>query len=116
MTNSHEPRPEPAQGPSPTTVQRASDAAPSARDIAGDVVARVLARAGTARAEGSTQHSSHDGDQLDLAERSALRRVANLSTELEDVTEVEYRQLRLERVVLVGLWARDATDVGTERV
>jgi GTP-binding protein HflX len=45
-----------------------------------------------------------DGDQLDLAERNALRRVAGLSTELEDVTEVEYRQLRLERVVLVGVW------------
>jgi GTPase len=40
----------------------------------------------------------------DLAERQALRRVAGLSTELEDVTEVEYRQLRLERVVLVGVW------------
>jgi GTPase len=45
-----------------------------------------------------------DGDQLDLAERNALRRVAGLSTELEDVTEVEYRQLRLERVVLIGVW------------
>jgi GTP-binding protein HflX len=41
---------------------------------------------------------------LDLAERHALRRVAGLSTELSDVTEVEYRQLRLERVVLVGVW------------
>jgi GTPase len=40
----------------------------------------------------------------DLAEREALRRVAGLSTELTDVTEVEYRQLRLERVVLVGVW------------
>ncbi|MEP6641623.1 MAG: GTPase HflX, partial [Gaiellales bacterium] len=40
----------------------------------------------------------------DLAERQALRRVAGLSTELADVTEVEYRQLRLERVVLVGVW------------
>ena len=30
--------------------------------------------------------------------------MAGLSTELEDVTEVEYRQLRLERVVLVGVW------------
>ena len=39
-----------------------------------------------------------------LEERQALRRVAGLSTELEDVTEVEYRQLRLERVVLVGVW------------
>ena len=45
-----------------------------------------------------------DGDQFDLADRQALRRVAGLSTELEDVTEVEYRQLRLERVVLAGVW------------
>ena len=41
---------------------------------------------------------------LALADRAALRRVAGLSTELEDITEVEYRQLRLERVVLVGVW------------
>ena len=41
---------------------------------------------------------------FDLAERYALRRVAGLSTELEDITEVEYRQLRLERVILVGVW------------
>jgi len=45
-----------------------------------------------------------DADDLDLEERNALRRVAGLSTELSDVTEVEYRQLRLERVVLVGVW------------
>lgn len=42
--------------------------------------------------------------ELALEDRSALRRVAGLSTELADVTEVEYRQLRLERVVLVGVW------------
>ncbi|MDT4991477.1 MAG: GTPase [Actinoplanes sp.] len=41
---------------------------------------------------------------LELQERHSLRRVAGLSTELTDVTEVEYRQLRLERVVLVGVW------------
>ena len=41
---------------------------------------------------------------LDLADRTALRRIQGLSTELADVTEVEYRQLRLERVVLVGVW------------
>ncbi len=51
------------------------------------------------------EHSEFDGDQEDLAERHALRRVAGLSTELEDVTEVEYRQLRLERVVLAGRWS-----------
>jgi GTP-binding protein HflX len=42
--------------------------------------------------------------ELELEERQALRRVAGLSTELHDITEVEYRQLRLERVVLVGVW------------
>jgi GTP-binding protein HflX len=51
-----------------------------------------------------SEHSIFDGDQQDLEERRALRRTAGLSTELEDVTEVEYRQLRLERVVLAGLW------------
>ncbi len=43
-------------------------------------------------------------DEEDIADREALRRVGGLSTELEDVSEVEYRQLRLERVVLVGVW------------
>jgi GTP-binding protein HflX len=43
-------------------------------------------------------------DSFDLEDRQALRRVPGLATELEDVTEVEYRQLRLERVVLVGVW------------
>lgn len=45
-----------------------------------------------------------DGDQLDLEARESLRRVAGLSTELEDISEVEYRQLRLEKVVLIGIW------------
>ena len=47
---------------------------------------------------------------MDLAERHALRRVAGLSTELEDITEVEYRQLRLERVVLVGVWTEGTVE------
>ncbi|NIJ11245.1 GTP-binding protein HflX [Saccharomonospora amisosensis] len=42
--------------------------------------------------------------ELELEERASLRRVAGLSTELADITEVEYRKLRLERVVLVGVW------------
>src|SRR6476660_1719102 len=42
--------------------------------------------------------------ELALEDRTALRRVAGLSTELEDISEVEYRQLQLERVVLVGVW------------
>ncbi len=43
------------------------------------------------------------GDSLEREQRSSLRRVAGLSTERSDITEVEYRQLRLERVVLAGL-------------
>ena len=76
----------------------------SAQEVADDVVARVLARAGTTSHDGGTDHSSFDGDQLELEERASLRRIVGLSTELQDVTEVEYRQLRLEKVVLVGLW------------
>ena len=48
----------------------------------------------------------HDGDQLDLAERVSLRRVAGMSTQLADITEVEYRDLQLERVVLVSVWTQ----------
>jgi GTP-binding protein HflX len=47
-----------------------------------------------------------DGDQFDREDRQALRRVGGLSTELEDVTEVEYRQLRLEQVVLIGIYTQ----------
>ncbi len=52
--------------------------------------------------------------ELQLQDRSALRRVVGLSTELQDITEVEYRQVRLERVVLVGVWT-SGTIVQAER-
>jgi GTPase len=45
-----------------------------------------------------------EGDQQDLVDRQSLRRVAGMSTELQDISEVEYRQLQLERVVLAGVW------------
>jgi GTP-binding protein HflX len=45
-----------------------------------------------------------EGEGFDLEERQSLRRVAGIRTDLEDVTEVEYRQLRLERVVLMGVY------------
>ena len=50
----------------------------------------------------------------ELSERQALRRVEGLSTELEDITEAEYRQVRLERVILVGVWT-DGTAQDVER-
>ena len=48
--------------------------------------------------------------EMALAERSSLRRVAGLSTELTDITEVEQRQLRLEQVVLVGVWTQGTAE------
>jgi GTPase len=57
--------------------------------------------AATARA---TRNADPATGELDLEDRQALRRVAGFSTELTDITEVEYRRLQLERVVLVGVW------------
>ncbi len=45
-----------------------------------------------------------ESNQADLQDRQALRRVSGLSTELQDISDAEYRQLRLEKVVLVGVW------------
>src|SRR3954468_18148002 len=53
-------------------------------------------------------------EELALEERRALRRVPGIRTDLEDVSEVEYRRLRLERVVLVGVWT-DGTAEDAER-
>jgi GTP-binding protein HflX len=58
--------------------------------------------------------SAYDADlttgERDLADRAALRRVGGLSTELADITEVEYRQIRLEQVVLVGVWTEGSAE------
>ncbi|MFJ6678920.1 GTPase HflX [Microbacterium sp. NPDC091382] len=95
---------------------------PAATDEPVDPVDRVLARAesrsgvrvfGAAQAlqdESTVAYGDTDGDQWDREERAALRRVPGLSTELEDVTEVEYRQLRLENVVLVGVYPQGSTE------
>ena len=72
---------------------------------------RILSRRAAALADPTTDddgfldvEQGYDGDQLDREERARLRRVQGLSTELEDISEVEYRQLRLERVVLAAVW------------
>ena len=49
-------------------------------------------------------HGDEGTGEFDREDRQALRRVAGLSTELEDISEVEYRQVRLEQVVLAGVW------------
>jgi GTPase len=82
---------------------------PSGPDDEGSrTIRRILSRAGAVATDVPGDHWPNlDGDQLDLADRQALRRVVGLSTELEDVSEVEYRRLRLEKVVLAGIWSGD---------
>ena len=46
-----------------------------------------------------------------VAERSALRRVAGFSTQLQDISDAEYRELQLERVVLVGVWTSGTAEM-----
>ena len=70
------------------------------------MIDRILRRDERAKKFGAPESANFDGDQLELEERTALRRVAGLSTELQDITDVEYRQLRLEKVVLIGVWGR----------
>ncbi len=74
----------------------------------------VVSRFGDRRAEAlhddETSTVDLDGEQLDREERAALRRVPGLSTELDDVTEVEYRQLRIENVVLIGVYSHRVED------
>jgi GTP-binding protein HflX len=49
--------------------------------------------------------------QQELSDRYALRRVKGFSTELQDISEAEYRQLQLERVVLVGVWTEGTAEM-----
>jgi len=81
---------------------------PIGRVLAHDDVHASVTRFGTDTAlalqSADDYIEDRDGEQLEREEREALRRVQGLSTELEDITEVEYRQVRLERVVLIGVY------------
>ena len=46
-----------------------------------------------------------------VAERAALRRIAGFSTQLQDISDAEYRELQLERVILVGVWTEGTSDM-----
>ncbi|EOM77113.1 GTPase HflX [Rhodococcus rhodnii] len=91
MTNTH-------AADAATEPDAAADAGASFSSDSSD---RTAADAGPRVSRGGIAPST---GEMQLDDRGALRRVAGLSTELADVTEVEYRQLRLERVVLVGVW------------
>lgn len=90
--------------PSTDPTAESAESAESAKS-AESIVARVLSRAGTALASTDADITDRQGDDgaLEREARAGLRRVAGMSTELQDVSEVEYRQIRLEKVVLVGL-------------
>ena len=93
------PGPEPAAAPGSGSL--AGAAAPSAEDI----VSRILSRHGTALASTAGEHEQREADDDGALEREvrAARRTAGSAAGPEDVSEVEYRRVRLERVVLVGL-------------
>ena len=65
-----------------------------------------------AAAEFDAEESDYEvASQPDLADRHALRRVKGFSTELQDISDAEYRQLQLERVVLVGVWTEGSAEM-----
>jgi GTP-binding protein HflX len=90
-------QPDPTEDSLDRVIARASraSAATVIRDLSG------------AQALDADLHADDTNDTilLEREERASLGRVAGLSTELEDITEVEYRQLRLERVVLIGVYS-----------
>jgi GTP-binding protein HflX len=73
--------------------------------------AEALAEEALGAGPAAYEHDTdYDGEQFEREERAALRRVGGLSTELEDITEVEYRELRLERVVLASVWSEGTAE------
>jgi GTP-binding protein HflX len=49
--------------------------------------------------------------QFEVADRAALRRVQGFSTQLQDISDAEYRELQLERVILVGVWTEGTAEM-----
>lgn len=93
----------PPEAPEDDAVDRvlaAADRPSAGYSMFGSGRAQALQDTTTVNGDGS------DGEQFDREDRQALRRVGGLSTELEDVSEVEYRQLRLENVVLIGVYSQ----------
>ena len=63
--------------------------------------------------------ADYDADQQDLetssqpeiSDRAALRRVKGFSTQLQDISDAEYRELQLERVILIGVWTEGTAEM-----
>jgi GTP-binding protein HflX len=71
----------------------------------------LLRESARAAADYDADEVDEVSSQQDLSDRHALRRVKSFSTELEDISEAEYRQLQLERVVLVGIWTEGTAEM-----
>ena len=92
-----------SQDPLDRVLSRASGSATVIRDLTSG-----------AQALGDESHDQLSDDldaiRMERADRASLKRVVGLSTELEDVTEVEYRQLRIENVVLIGIYSQRTSE------
>ena len=79
-------------------------------EIPEDTVDRILRRDSRALALGAKESSIEldEASQQDLADRAALQRVPGLSTQMQDISEVEYREIQLEKVVLIGIWGENS--------
>lgn len=71
---------------------------------------------GTALQAVSHEDAGWSGDALEREERSSLQRIQGLEAGIsrEEGVDVEYRQVRLERVVLVGLWSEGSASQAEE--
>ena len=77
-----------------------------------DLFEELLRESARVAADFDADESDYEvSSQPDLADRHALRRVKGFSTELQDISEAEYRQLQLERVVLVGVWTEGSAEM-----
>jgi GTP-binding protein HflX len=81
---------------------------PDQRELRFEELLRESARA-AADYDASEEEIDHGAAQ-ELSERQALRRVKGFSTQLQDISEAEYRELQLERVVLVGVWTEGSIE------
>ncbi len=81
---------------------------PDQRELRFEELMRESARA-AADFDAAEEEIDHGAVQ-ELSERQALRRVKGFSTQLQDISEAEYRELQLERVVLVGVWTEGSIE------
>ena len=81
---------------------------PDQRELRFEELLRESARA-AAEYDESEEEIDHGAAQ-ERSERQALRRVKGFSTQLQDISEAEYRELQLERVVLVGVWTEGSIE------